>query len=217
MLSAKWQPVCVGLNVLTHWGRDKMDAISQTIFSNAFSWMKMLQLLLKFHWRPKGLINDIPALVQIMAWRHAGDKPLSEPMMARLLTHICVTRPQWVKDLSDAIRVCLLQWRDIEGNAHWSINPKSNERSEKILLDFCIVLSDKKKNKSKSVQFKDTFKQLMKLFYYWNWSCWWPNQLRFWCGPLNSLKSGGAYVRQLSGTSLIRRMACHMFVAKPLP
>ena len=31
-----------------------------------------------------------------MAWRRPGDKPLSEPMMARLLTHICVTRPQWV-------------------------------------------------------------------------------------------------------------------------
>ena len=27
--------------VLTHWGRDKMAAIFQTIFSNAFSWMKM--------------------------------------------------------------------------------------------------------------------------------------------------------------------------------
>ena len=31
-----------------------------------------------------------------MAWRRPGDKPLSEPMMASLLTHICVTRPQWV-------------------------------------------------------------------------------------------------------------------------
>ena len=35
---------------LTHWGRDKMDAISQTTFSNAFSWMKMFQYRLKFHW-----------------------------------------------------------------------------------------------------------------------------------------------------------------------
>ena len=26
---------------LTHWGRDKMAAIFQTTFSNAFSWMKM--------------------------------------------------------------------------------------------------------------------------------------------------------------------------------
>ena len=32
-----------------------------------------------------------------MAWRRPGDKPLSEPMMVSLLTHICVTRPQWVK------------------------------------------------------------------------------------------------------------------------
>ena len=31
-----------------------------------------------------------------MAWRRPGDKPLSEPMMLSLLTHICVTRPQWV-------------------------------------------------------------------------------------------------------------------------
>ena len=43
------------------------------------------------------IINNIPALVQIMAWRRPDDKPLSEPMMVSLLTHICVTRPQWVK------------------------------------------------------------------------------------------------------------------------
>ena len=34
-----------------------------------------------------------------MAWRRPGDKPLSEPMMVRLLTHICVTQPQWVNGL----------------------------------------------------------------------------------------------------------------------
>ena len=45
---------------------------------------------------PKGLINNIPALVLIMAWRRPGDKPLSEPILVRSLTHICVTRPQWV-------------------------------------------------------------------------------------------------------------------------
>ena len=33
-----------------------------------------------------------------MAWRRPGDKPLSEPMMVRLPTHICVTRPQWVNN-----------------------------------------------------------------------------------------------------------------------
>ena len=45
---------------------------------------------------PKGPINNIPALVQIMAWRRPGDKPLSEPMMVSLPMHICVTQPQWV-------------------------------------------------------------------------------------------------------------------------
>ena len=41
----------------------------------------------------KGLINNIPALVQIIAWHWPGDKPLSEPM------HIRVTQPQWVNTL----------------------------------------------------------------------------------------------------------------------
>ena len=38
----------------------------------------------------KGPINNIPALVQIMAWRRPGDKPLSETILASLLMHICV-------------------------------------------------------------------------------------------------------------------------------
>ena len=35
-----------------------------------------------------------------MACHLAGAKPLSEPMMVSLLTHICVTRPQWVNRTS---------------------------------------------------------------------------------------------------------------------
>ena len=54
-----------------------------------------IKISLKF--APEGPINNIPSLVQIMAWRRPGDKPLSEPMMVSLLAHICVTRPQWVK------------------------------------------------------------------------------------------------------------------------
>ena len=59
---------------------------------NIWTWLKNSLKIV-----PKVRINNIPALVQIMAWRRPGDKPLSEPMMVRLLTHICVTRPQWVK------------------------------------------------------------------------------------------------------------------------
>ena len=44
----------------------------------------------------KGPINSFATLVQIMAWRRPGDKPLFEPMMFSVMTHICVTRPQWV-------------------------------------------------------------------------------------------------------------------------
>ena len=43
-----------------------------------------------------------------MAWRRPGDKPLSGPMMVRLPTHICVTRPQWVKPLHAG-----LVWREL--------------------------------------------------------------------------------------------------------
>ena len=45
---------------------------------------------------PKGPIDNIPALVQIMAWRRSGDKPLSERLMVRLLTHMWGTRGRWV-------------------------------------------------------------------------------------------------------------------------
>ena len=45
---------------------------------------------------PRGSINNIQALVQIMAWRRSGIKPLSEAMLVSLLTHKCVILCQWV-------------------------------------------------------------------------------------------------------------------------
>ena len=64
--------ISVSVLRLTQWGRDRMAAIV-----------------------PMGPINNIPALVQIMALHRPGNKPLSEPMVVSLLTHICVTRPRW--------------------------------------------------------------------------------------------------------------------------
>ena len=77
---------------LTHWGQDKMAATFQTKFSNPFSWMKIFELRFRFSLKfvPEGSINNISALVQIMAWRRPGDKLLSEPVMDSLLTHIWV-------------------------------------------------------------------------------------------------------------------------------
>ena len=75
-------------------GRHFADDTFKLIFVNENVRIS-IKISLKFV--PKGPINNIPALVQIMAWRRSGIKPLSEPMMVSLLTHICVTRPQWVK------------------------------------------------------------------------------------------------------------------------
>ena len=36
--------------ILKHWGRDKMAAIFQTTFSIAFSWIKMYEFRIRFHW-----------------------------------------------------------------------------------------------------------------------------------------------------------------------
>ena len=75
-------------------GRHFADDIFRCIFVNE-KFCILIWISLKFV--PKGPIDNIPALDQIMAWRRPGDKPLSEPMLFRLLTHVCVTRPQWVK------------------------------------------------------------------------------------------------------------------------
>ena len=74
-------------------GRHFADDIFKSIFLNENVWIR-IKISMKFV--PKGPINNIQVLVQIMAWRRPGDKPLSEPMMAILMTHICATRPQWI-------------------------------------------------------------------------------------------------------------------------
>ena len=51
------------------------DDIFKCIFLNENVWL-LLKTSLKFV-----RINNILALVQLMAWRRAGAKPLSEPMM----------------------------------------------------------------------------------------------------------------------------------------
>ena len=83
---------------LTHWGWDKMAANFQTTLSNAFFFNENVWISLKISLKfvPKGPINNIPALIQIMSWRRPGDKPLSEPMLVSVLMHLCITQPQWV-------------------------------------------------------------------------------------------------------------------------
>ena len=88
-------------------GRHFPDDSFKWIFLNENVWTS-IEASLKFV--AKGPINNIPALVQVMAWRRPGDKPLSEPMMVSLLTHTVMSLleapslieapPKWVCTLS---------------------------------------------------------------------------------------------------------------------
>ena len=83
------------------------EDIFKCIFLKGNVWISIKYLLKSV---PRGYINSISALIQIMAFRRPGDKPLLEPMMVSLLTHISVTRtqfepkphPTW-EDLKDCI------------------------------------------------------------------------------------------------------------------
>ena len=110
------------------------DDIFKSIFFN-----ENVQIFIKMSLNsvPKAPINNIPALVQIMAWRRPGDKPLSEPMVVSLLTHICVTRPQWVNDIITSYRIsrgvltflirCRVTAEWWEGNIYGSYKPYAIE------------------------------------------------------------------------------------------
>ena len=121
MGSTVWAQICICSrlfrsrtvsNVLLQWARIKLSSINtlrprqnarhfaDDIFKCIFlNENVLISSKISLRFVPKGPINNIPALVQIMAWRRPGDKPLSEPMMVNLPTHICVSRPQWVNSI----------------------------------------------------------------------------------------------------------------------
>ena len=73
-------------------GRHLPDDVLKCIFMNGKVCM-LIPISLKFV--RKSPINNIPALVQVMAWHWSGDKPLSEPMLKcwpSSLTHVYSTR-----------------------------------------------------------------------------------------------------------------------------
>ena len=71
--------------ILVHLPLDKMaanlaDDIFNRILLNENVWIS-IKISLEFV--PKGLTDNKPALVQVMAWRPTGDKPLPEPMLTQ--------------------------------------------------------------------------------------------------------------------------------------
>ena len=100
-------------------GQHFAEDIFKRIFFNENVWIS-IKISLKFV--PKRPINKIPALFQMMAWRRPGDKPLSEAMVVSLLTHKCVTRPQWVKTrFTQALIHCglVIPYGVREHGQHW--------------------------------------------------------------------------------------------------
>ena len=88
--AACWVAVWVGL--ISPW--TKLPHFADDIFKRIFL-NENIRISIKIPLQviSKGPINNIPALAQLMAWRRPGVKPLSDPIMVRLQTHICATRP----------------------------------------------------------------------------------------------------------------------------
>ena len=111
--------------LLTHWGRDKMAAIfTKDIFKCIFINENIrVSIKISLEFVPKSPINNIPALVQIMAWHRPGGKPLSESMMCvdywRIYASLgpselrinCISSSENIS--SKVLESCLLSWRNI--------------------------------------------------------------------------------------------------------
>ena len=120
-------------------GRHFADDIFKCIFLNKNVWI-LITIPLKFI--PKSSINNIPALVQIKAWRRPGDKPLSETMVASLLTHICVTRPQSAHNHSMPYSLCVPCGDDVidDSQSLWDPDNCHVGRYKRFLCMFIIDL-----------------------------------------------------------------------------
>ena len=90
IISANNIEQCKQLNTLRKQnGQHFTDDIFKLIFINE-NFSILITISLQFV--PKGPINNIRALVQTMAWRHPGDKPLSKLIVVSLPTYICITK-----------------------------------------------------------------------------------------------------------------------------
>ena len=95
-MGSHWWSISIGLGsglvqiqqeaiIWTRLSQNKMAAILadnnfKCIFLNESDRIP-IEISLKFV--PRSLIDNKPALVQVMAWRRTGDKPLSEPMLTQ--------------------------------------------------------------------------------------------------------------------------------------
>ena len=110
--------------------------IFKRIFFNENAWISF-KIPLKFV--PNVLIDNIPALGQLMAWCCPGDKSLSEPRMNSLPTHIYVTRPQWI----NALVPCVAKWQLSYWSCRMNVSPSSTRKEFDYLR--CLSVDEKLK------------------------------------------------------------------------
>ena len=76
--------------LLIHCSWEKSRYFAEDIFKCIFlNENVLIEIEISLKFVPKGSIHDIPAVVQILAWRRPDSEQLSEPVMVRLLTHLC--------------------------------------------------------------------------------------------------------------------------------
>ena len=97
---------CFGvlLPLLIHWGRNKVDAIVQTIFSNVYLWMKMNLFLYKFPWSLFPMIQLATSQHWFRWWLgaiQATNHYLSQ-WCPSFLAHLCVIRSRYVNTYSES-------------------------------------------------------------------------------------------------------------------
>ena len=154
----------------------------------------------------------------MMAWHRLGDKPLSEPMMVSLSTHICVTLPPWVKDYycgAIASIVLVRKIPDYETQKHMECHStKKNIWEVKILakvpdhqypwcwlnIPHCFELISHR-NVEFIVNIIKKLNYIIKVMPLFNSS---------------PPRSSAAYIRQWMGSALVQIMAWRLFGAKPL-
>ena len=103
-------------------GRHFEDDIFKYTFFNENIWIS-IEISLKFV--AMGLINNVPPLVQIVAFAPSRRKAIMwTPMLVCLPTHICVTPPQWVIEINiigGGVEICCSLFHNDDKSFVWWI------------------------------------------------------------------------------------------------
>ena len=133
--------------LLTHEAKTKWTKFCrhfQIIFFNENVWI-WIKISLKFV--PKGPINNIPALVQIMAWRWPGDTPLSEPMTESLglnelniYVKLSTADKKWSAEPIPPLQYMYCQLIDPCWHHVWAVWYKTKFGSQNLAIKFGVFL-----------------------------------------------------------------------------